>query len=84
MDPISLPVPLIPTSAFSKTALLPVYRIFQMSWGEVKFGDDLRETQKLQLKRKRKLIQPKMEDLINRLKEEQIKILGKEAVENSK
>jgi len=55
-----------------------------MSWGEVKFGDDLRETQKLQLKRKRKLIQPKMEDLINRLKEEQIKILGKEAVENSK
>ena len=58
--------------------------VFQMSWGEVKFGDDLRETQKLQLKRKRKLIQPKMEDLINRLKEEQIKILGKEAVENSK
>ena len=58
--------------------------VFQMSWGEVKFGDDLRETQKLQLKRKRKLIQPKMEDLISRLKEEQIKILGKEAVENSK
>lgn len=56
----------------------------KMSWGEVKFGDDLRETQKLQLKRKRKLIQPKMEDLITRLKEEQIKILGKEAVENSK
>ena len=61
-----------------------IWPFFQMSWGEVKFGDDLRETQKLQLKRKRKLIQPKMEDLINRLKEEQIKILGKEAVENSK
>lgn len=54
-----------------------------MSWGEVMFGDYLRKSQEKTMKRKLKAIQPRMEDLISGMKEDQIKIIGKEAVKYS-
>lgn len=55
----------------------------KMSWGEVMFGDYLRKSQEKTMKRKLKAIQPRMEDLISGMKEDQIKIIGKEAVKYS-
>jgi len=54
-----------------------------MSWGEVLFGDHLRMTQATIMKAKMKAIQPVMEDLISGMRDEQVKILGKEAVKYS-
>ena len=56
---------------------------FQMSWGEVMFGDHLRSAQSKTMKSKMRAIQPQMSDLVDLLKQEQIKILGSEAVKFS-
>lgn len=54
----------------------------KMSLGEVSFSDTLREVQKksVNTKKKIKLIQPMMDELLENLKKEQIKVLGKDAV----
>jgi hypothetical protein len=55
-----------------------------MSWGEVSFGDFLRKSQNLRMKSKMKAIQSDMNDLIEGLKIEQIKVLGKDAIQPGK
>ena len=51
-----------------------------MSWGEVKYGDEIRKVQKKRLKHKIKSVQKTNSELIEKLQEEQMKILGREAV----
>ena len=53
-----------------------------MSWGEVKLGDEIRKVQKMRMKSKMTSIQKSNMELLEKLQDAQIKILGKEAVLN--